>query len=361
MSEETALAKVAGTTRVRTPAEQMLVAVMPSDYVGMTAFSEAMAASGLFGVKTPAGAMAIMLAGMEMGLAPVTALRLFHIIEGRPSLSADGMVALVKVSPACEWFVLVDSTVAAATYKTKRVGEPETQITYTMEDAERAGITGPTRNGKPSNWKKHPAQMCRARASSGLARAVYPDVVGGIYDPDELRETRNAAPARPEPRLEEAQEPPINAEWEEVPDVAPVAPAPPAQGHTQADDSRPPASAPQDQPQDWAAKARAWWAAQGHDPAVLDLVASLTTPHVSDQAEWARVRAGAQKWRKDPSAGLAYLCDIQTPPATTAEMRDYLGEWETDAESIEASEVWRHVRDRGLFATWLATRRRSDG
>jgi len=331
MSEETALAKVAGTTRVRTPAEQMLVAVMPSDYVGMMAFSEAMAASGLFGVKTPAGAMAIMLAGMEMGLAPVTALRLFHVIEGRPSLSADGMAALVKGSPACVYFMLVSSTPAEAVYRTQRKGEPEpTEIRYTMEDAERAGLAG------RGTWKKHPAQMLRARAASGLARAVYPDVVGGIYDPDEMREAREAAPICQAQRPQSA--PVVEAAF--VPD-AEAAPEP---------------------PQDWAAKARAWWAEQGHDPEILDTVASLTSPHVSDQAEWARVRAGAQKWRKDPAgAGLAYLCDIQRPPATTAEMRDYLGEWETDAESIEASEVWRMVRDRALFATWLATRRRSDG
>ena len=224
--------------------------------------------------------------------------------------------------------------------------------TFSPEEIERpfvaAKLTFTGRTGDPETDRM--IAIMAASKELGMAPEMAAAICGQFAAP-------KAAPpvalfeAEPEPG-----EPPQDAAF--VPDVAP---APPAQGHTQADDSRPPASAPQDQPQDWGAKAREWWAAQGHDPEVLDLVASLTTPHVSDQAEWARVRAGAQKWRQDPNSGLAYLCDIQTPPASAAEMQGYLEEWETDAESIEPSAVWGLVRDRALFATWLATRRRVDG
>jgi hypothetical protein len=36
------------------------------------------------------------------------------------------------------------------------------------------------------NYRKQPATMFRWRCSSMLARTVYPDVVAGVYDPEEL-------------------------------------------------------------------------------------------------------------------------------------------------------------------------------
>jgi hypothetical protein len=40
-----------------------------------------------------------------------------------------------------------------------------------------------------------PSDMLRARCSSALARAVYPDAVGGLYNSDELPEVVQAAPS----------------------------------------------------------------------------------------------------------------------------------------------------------------------
>src|SRR5690606_28625265 len=128
----------------------------------------------------PADLAVIMITGHELGLSPMQALRGLHVVEGRPVLSADLIVGLVKKHPACKYFRLVESTDERATYETLREGDPEpTRITWTIQQATKAGLTG--RN----NWRAHPAAMLRARASAALARAVYPDVAMGIYDPDE--------------------------------------------------------------------------------------------------------------------------------------------------------------------------------
>jgi hypothetical protein len=75
----------------------------------------------------------------------------------------------------------VRSDAQVATYQTKRRGEPEpTTMSFSWEDAQRAGVTG------KDNWRKYPAAMLRARCITALARAVYPDLAMGIYDPDEL-------------------------------------------------------------------------------------------------------------------------------------------------------------------------------
>jgi hypothetical protein len=135
--------------------------------------------------KSPADIFAIVKTGQELGLEPMKSIRGITIIKGKPTLSADLMGALVKRDRAvCEYLRLVESTDKIATYETKRAGEPgTTRISFTSEDAARAGLQG-------DNWRKYPAQMLRARALSGICRAVYPDLLLGVYADGELDDSR---------------------------------------------------------------------------------------------------------------------------------------------------------------------------
>ena len=133
----------------------------------------------------PADIAIILLAGLEYGLTPLAAIRGINVIEGKASMSADLMSGLVQGKLACEYFRLVKSTDTLATYETKRRGHDQAvQLSYTIEQAVRAGLTA------KDNWKRHPAAMLRARCSSALCRAVYPDIVGGCYNEDEADEIR---------------------------------------------------------------------------------------------------------------------------------------------------------------------------
>jgi hypothetical protein len=148
--------------------------------------------------KGAQAAFIIIATGMELGLSPMQALRGIHVVEGKPVLSADLLVALVKRSGACEYFRLVESTPERATYETLRKGEPKpTPLTWTMEDARRANLVG------RQNWKAHPAAMLRARCAAALARAVYPDLLLGVYEESEGEEI--AASAAPRPTTVEAR------------------------------------------------------------------------------------------------------------------------------------------------------------
>lgn len=145
----------------------------------------------------PADVLVVMLTGRELGVSPLTALRSIHVVQGRPVLDAALIVALVRKSPACLYFQLVESTDQRATYETQRKGDPKpTTMSYTIEQAQRAGLTS------KDNWKHHTAAMLRARASSALARAVYPDLVLNVLTEDEAEEIQ----AR-EPRSVSVQQP----------------------------------------------------------------------------------------------------------------------------------------------------------
>lgn len=150
--------------------------------------------SGLIAIKSPEAAFFIIATGLELGLSPMQSLRAIHIIEGKPVLSASLLVALAKRHPDCEYFRLVSSSPTEATFETKRRGDPAaTRKTWTMQDAQRAQLAG------RANWQKHPTAMLEARCSAALARAVYPDLLLGVYEESEGDEIRQGARLDKEP------------------------------------------------------------------------------------------------------------------------------------------------------------------
>ena len=175
------------------------LAFEPRDIADAVRLAQILVASRLLprSIATPEAAFAVICTGRELGLTAMQSLRSIHIIEGKPTMSADLMVALVKRSAACRYFRLVESTAERAVYETARRDDPEpTRLAFTMAEARDAGVAG------KDNWRKFPAAMLRARAASALVRAVYPDVLLGVYDSDsgELDEpvdVPRAEPSRP--------------------------------------------------------------------------------------------------------------------------------------------------------------------
>jgi len=158
-----------------------LTKIEPTTMAELMAFAKTAADSRFFGAKDAAQAMMIAMTGRDLGLSYAQSLRAFHVIEGKPSLTADGMVAVVLSRPdICEFFETVESDNDHCTCKTRRKGRVERALTFTMADAKAAELTG------KAMWKKYPRNMLAARAKTALARDVYPDLLMGLYDPDEL-------------------------------------------------------------------------------------------------------------------------------------------------------------------------------
>lgn len=160
-----------------------------------------------FGAESPAQALLIMMTGKDLGLSFTQSLRMFHVIEGKMSLSADAAVALcVGRSDVCEHFRCVDQTDTKSTWETKRVGGRARTFTFSVEDAKLAGLVKQTKNGQPGMWQKYPGRMCSARAKMFLARDEYPEILAGLLDVDEARDIaaekraqRDVPAARPSP------------------------------------------------------------------------------------------------------------------------------------------------------------------
>jgi hypothetical protein len=130
---------------------------------------------------TAQAVLSSIMAGRELGLQAMASLRGFHIIEGKPTLAADLIRALVIRSGKAKFFRCSERTAERATFETQRGDDPPISLAYSVEDAKAAGLVKPG-----GAWVKSPADQCVARASAKLARLVYPDIIHGIYAHEEL-------------------------------------------------------------------------------------------------------------------------------------------------------------------------------
>jgi len=150
--------------------------MIPVDSVWKMA--QSIAASGLFGMKDPNQAMALMLIAQAEGMHPALAARDYHVIQGRPALKADAMMARFQAAGGkVEWKQYTDTAVSAV------MSHPSggaVTIEWTIEMANRAGLT------KNPTWRQYPRQMLRARVISEGIRTVYPGVAVGVYTPEEV-------------------------------------------------------------------------------------------------------------------------------------------------------------------------------
>lgn len=151
------------------------VSLIPLDSVERMA--AAMAKSGLFGIKTPDQAFALMLVAQAEGMHPATAARDFHIINGKPALKADAMLArFLAAGGRVKWLEMHD-THCEAEFSHPAGGT--VTIEWTPERVKRAGISN-------DMHRKYPRQMLRARCISEGIRTVFPGVAVGIYTPEEV-------------------------------------------------------------------------------------------------------------------------------------------------------------------------------
>jgi hypothetical protein len=156
------------------------------------------ARSGLFGFKTPDQAMALMLVAQAENLHPAKAIQEYHIINGKPTLKADAMLARFQAAGGkVEWVEYTDTKVVG---KFSHQSGGSVTVEWTVEMGRKAGLLGnPT-------WTKYPRQMLRSRCIAEGIRTVFPGVIVGSYSEEEGEDMtiatapRQAAPPpAPEP------------------------------------------------------------------------------------------------------------------------------------------------------------------
>lgn len=147
--------------------------------------AEVMAKSGLLpkALDTKEKVFIALQWGVELGLTPMAAATNIAVINGKPTLSADIMHAIVRNNPeyaGAEW-KKQDEQAAEVLVKRKNANMTETfRGYYDIEMAKRANLLS------KENWRAYTARMLKHRALSFALRDAFPDVLVGLYSPDEL-------------------------------------------------------------------------------------------------------------------------------------------------------------------------------
>jgi hypothetical protein len=115
-----------------------------------------------------------------LNIAPIHAITSIHVIEGKPSASADLIAATIRRA-GHKLRITGDDTNAVA--QLIRADDPDFtyEARWDMDKARTAGLTG------KAVWKNYPAAMLRSRAITEVARMGATDALFGvIYTPEEL-------------------------------------------------------------------------------------------------------------------------------------------------------------------------------
>jgi len=142
--------------------------------------AKAITKSGLFGIKSPDQAVALMLVAQSEGRHPASVASEFDIIQGRPALKSQAALARFQAAGGKIQWTSRGPTKCAAKFSHAQGGELE--ITWTMDRANAAGLTG------KQTWKQYPDQMLSARVVAEGVRAVFPACLNGVYLAEEVQD-----------------------------------------------------------------------------------------------------------------------------------------------------------------------------
>lgn len=231
-----------------------VAALVPQNLEEAYRLAGALAASGMAprGMDRPEQVMVAIMAGAELGLAPFQSLQSFAVVNGRPCLWGDGLMAVVRARgvKVRETLEGEGEAMVARCHVTRADTGEEIERAYSVADAKKAGLWA-----KQGPWQNHPKRMLQMRARAfalrdgcadmlrgvqvreevedyGPVRAVQPAQASGLRDrlgaaPADEGFNAHHAPAEPVDFAERAEEV-AEAEFEDAPPDAPAEPEEPA-------------------------------------------------------------------------------------------------------------------------------------
>lgn len=128
--------------------------------------------------------------GAELGLSPMLSLQNIAVINDRPSIYGDAMLAICKASPLCESieeYLDGDQSqieTLTAICKVRRRGfKNEITGSFSWEDAKKAGLAT-----KAGAWLSYPKRMLQMRARGFALRDAFPDLLNGLITREEAND-----------------------------------------------------------------------------------------------------------------------------------------------------------------------------
>lgn len=142
--------------------------------------------------QRPGDVFVAMMWSHSLGIPIVQGLQGIAVINGKPSLYGDALLAVCMGSGQMadiEETVTGNADNLTATCKVTRRGKPTPVVsTFSMADARAAGLLG-----KPGPWKQYTSRMLKMRARAFALRDAFPDVLSGIASAEEMQDIEGTA------------------------------------------------------------------------------------------------------------------------------------------------------------------------
>ena len=175
-----------------------VAAMVPKTLDEMFRLSQAIAISGLApsNLSTPEKIMVSIMAGAELGMPPFQSLQSFAVINNRPTLWGDGMLAVVLANGfgVKEWFEGEDDaypdTMTAHCEVTRPDNGDVKSAKFSVADAKKAGLWG-----KSGPWSTNPKRMLKMRARAFGCRDGAADTLRGFQMREEVEDYEVISPA----------------------------------------------------------------------------------------------------------------------------------------------------------------------
>lgn len=131
----------------------------------------------------PGNVLIAMQMGLEVGLSPMQSIQNIAVINGRPSIWGDSMLALCQNHSDFESINENESTEKMGVCVVKRKGMEAQRREFTVENAQKAGLWG-----KQGPWQTAPARMLKLRARAFALRDTFADALRGLQSAEEQRD-----------------------------------------------------------------------------------------------------------------------------------------------------------------------------
>lgn len=146
--------------------------------------------------RKPQDTLVAMMMGSELGLNPIQSLQNIAVINGKPAIYGDALLALVQNNPKFggheESFD--DSTMTATCTVWRRGDTKRHTVTFSQADASKAGLWD-----KAGPWKQYPKRMLMWRARGYALRDKFADVLGGLITVEEAHDIPAERDVTPRP------------------------------------------------------------------------------------------------------------------------------------------------------------------
>lgn len=137
----------------------------------------------------PANVLIAIQMGFELGLSPMAAIQNIAVINGRPSIWGDAMLAIVQANPRYlwhkEWIDGEGDNMTAHCQVMRRGFQDPIESKFSVADAKTAKLWG---NEKKDPWLKFPKRMLQMRARGFALRDAFADALRGLFLAEEARD-----------------------------------------------------------------------------------------------------------------------------------------------------------------------------